>query len=313
MRAVVTGGAGFIGSHLADELIARGAEVHIIDNRAAGDSAFVHPSAEIHAEDIRSEKVKEIFQGIRPDTVFHLAAQVDVRRSVKSPRQDADINLAGTLNVLEAAKTAGVKKIIFSSTSAVYGEKKDGKICETSPPDPVSFYGLSKWAGEKYIELFSRIHHLPFTILRYGNVYGPRQRGEGEAGVIAVFLEKLSRKEPFTVYGDGEQTRDFIYVSDVVEATIAAADKGDGEIIHVSTGKKTSLNTLIRTLERIHGTALKVNYQAEKPGDIKESCLDNEKAKRILGFQPKVSLMEGLKITYQWKMGMEKGHDRRRS
>ncbi|REJ18142.1 MAG: UDP-glucose 4-epimerase [Caldibacillus debilis] len=313
MRAVVTGGAGFIGSHLADELIARGAEVHIIDNRAAWDSAFVHPSAEIHAEDIRSEKVKEIFQGIRPDTVFHLAAQVDVRRSVKSPRQDADINLAGTLNVLEAAKTAGVKKIIFSSTSAVYGEKKDGKIRETSPPDPVSFYGLSKWAGEKYIELFSRIHHLPFTILRYGNVYGPRQRGEGEAGVIAVFLEKLSRKEPFTVYGDGEQTRDFIYVSDVVEATIAAADKGDGEIIHVSTGKKTSLNTLIRTLERIHGTALKVNYQAEKPGDIKESCLDNEKAKRILGFQPKVSLMEGLKITYQWKMGMEKGHDRRRS
>lgn len=203
MKAIVTGGAGFIGSHLVEELVKRGFEVHVLDNLITGRLENVHPSAIMHVEDIRSTKAKQIIIKEKPDIVFHLAAQADVGKSISEPNYDASVNINGTINILEACHEARVKKIIFASTSAVYGDLETELLSETDLTVPISYYGLSKLSAESYIRLFSDLYKLPFTILRYGNVYGPRQLPKGEGGVIAVFLNRIKRNEMLLVHGDG--------------------------------------------------------------------------------------------------------------
>jgi UDP-glucose 4-epimerase len=298
MKAVVTGGAGFIGSHLVDSLVAAGFEVSVIDNLQSGDLHYVHPQAIFHEEDIRSRECNEIIVSEKPDVVFHLAAQADVKRSMNDPCYDADVNIRGTLNLLEACQKASVKKLIFSSTSGVYGNLQKDLLSEEDPAAPISCYGLSKWTAETYIRIFSTLHGLPFTILRYGNVYGPRQTPKGEGGVIAVFIKNIKNGLPIYIHSDGEQTRDFVFVKDVIRANMAAIKLGDGETIHVSTGHSTSIHSLVQMLKRIHDSEIETHYSPAREGDISHSCLDCKKAFSQLQWQPQVNIKDGLLETY---------------
>ncbi|MFF2089580.1 NAD-dependent epimerase/dehydratase family protein [Paenibacillus sp. NPDC058174] len=299
MKALVTGGAGFIGSHLVNSLIQRGDEVHVIDNLSTGNKIQVNPAATLHVEDINSEASCTIIETVRPDVIFHMAAQVDVQLSLADPAFDSSVNIVGTVRLLKACQQAGVNKIIFSSTSAVYGETNDERNWENNTPAPISYYGLSKYSGERYIRLFHQLYGMNYTILRYSNVYGPLQSAKGEGGVVAIAMNKLAKGLPLLVHGDGEQTRDFIYVQDVVHANIAAIDQGHLETINISTGLRTSINSLMHTVKTIHGGNVDIHYDAERAGDIRDSCLDNAKAAQILGWRPQVSLTEGLTYTCQ--------------
>lgn len=299
MKALVTGGAGFIGSHLARELLERQWEVHVIDDLSTGHASKVPPGATLHKVDIRQPEVEERIAGIKPDIVFHLAAQADVQRSIKEPDTDAAINITGTARILKACAAAQTRKLIFSSTSAVYGELSKDSITEEDSPRPISFYGMSKWAGEQYLEVFRRLHGLPYTVLRYGNVYGPGQTAKGEGGVIALFMEKLARNEPLRIHGDGGQTRDFIYVKDVVAANLAAVAAGDGETLQISTGHTTSVNRIALLLRELHPAEIQVEHGPSRPGDIRHSCLDNTTAQKLLSWQPAVSFPQGLAETYR--------------
>lgn len=296
MKAIVTGGLGFIGSHLVEALLNNGAKVHILDNAAT--NRLENSDAVIHRVDIRRDNAKQIIVNVKPDIIFHLAAQADVSESILNPKYDADVNIIGTINVLQASIEADVKKIIFASTSAVYGQLQKELISEDDSAIPVSYYGLSKLTAESYIRLFGSLHGITYSILRYGNVYGPRQIAKGEGGVIAVFLDRVKKQRPVTIHGDGEQTRDFIFVKDVVRANLAAIDTGHDETIHVSTGCKQSINDVFHLLTRIHGLKIVKRHQPARSGDIKHSCLDNRKARRLLHWQPQVDLYNGLKMTY---------------
>ncbi|WP_199623700.1 NAD-dependent epimerase/dehydratase family protein [Paenibacillus alkalitolerans] len=298
MKAIVTGGAGFIGSHLAEALVSEGAEVHVIDNLVTGNPEYVPPGAALHKLDIRQEETKEFIMSLQPDVVFHQAAQVDVQRSVRQPDYDAGVNIAGTVNILEACRLASVNKFIFASSCAVYGDQPVDMIREETRQQPISYYGLSKLTCEWYIELFHQLYGLSYTILRYANVYGPRQTAKGEGGVVAIFLQRLASGQPVTVFGDGEQTRDFVYVKDVVSANMAAVRKGDQQTIQVSTGIPTSINKLVEMVRGIHGEDIEVRYEPERPGDIRNSCLANDKAARELSWKPKYSLHDGLLESY---------------
>ncbi|OME87868.1 UDP-glucose 4-epimerase [Paenibacillus sp. FSL A5-0031] len=300
MKALVTGGAGFIGSHLTDMLIDSGAEVHIIDNLTTGSIKNVNPAATLHIEDINSDSSSQIIQTVKPDVVFHMAAQVDVQRSIADPAFDANVNIVGTVQLIHVCKQAGVGKIIFSSTSAVYGVSKKERASEDALPSPISYYGLSKHASECYIRLFHELNGINYTILRYSNVYGPRQTAKGEGGVIAIFMSNLHKGLPLFVHGSGNQNRDFIFVQDVVRANIAACRQGNQETINISTALPTSINNLVHRLNMIHGSAIDVAHGPERPGDIMDSCLDNLKAEQILAWRPKVSLIEGLTQTYEY-------------
>ncbi|MBX9957272.1 GDP-mannose 4,6-dehydratase [Peribacillus simplex] len=300
MKAIVTGGAGFIGSHLVEKLILNGAEVHVLDNMISGHSEYVHPNAIIHTEDICSEVAGQIIMREKPDVVFHLAAQADVSRSILEPHYDADVNINGTINILKACHESSVSKLIFSSTSGVYGNLQKDLISEDDLTGPISYYGLSKLTAESYIRLFHQLYGLPYTILRYGNVYGPRQTAKGEGGVVAVFLEKLKKGMPLSIHGDGEQTRDFIYVKDIVDANIASVNRGNQETIQVSTAQKTSVNQLLEMLTLIHGSKVNTVHSAERTGDIKHSCLDNRKARQSLNWYPKTDIFQGLTETYSF-------------
>ncbi|WP_053371887.1 NAD-dependent epimerase/dehydratase family protein [Paenibacillus sp. FJAT-27812] len=302
MKALVTGGAGFIGSHLTDMLIESGAEVHIIDNLSTGSKNHVNPAAKLHVVDINHDMASKIIETERPDVVFHMAAQVDVQRSITDPAYDSKVNIVGTVQLINACKKAGVGKIIFSSTSAVYGVSKNGRNTEDTPPAPISYYGLSKSTCESYFRLFHAMDGINFTILRYSNVYGPRQTSKGEGGVVAIFMNNLKKGHPLFVHGSGNQNRDFIYVQDVVRANIAAINQGDRETINISTGQRTSINNLVHLLNMIHEPSFEVVHGPERPGDIMDSCLDNAKAEHILGWRPKGSLFEGLKQTYQYNI-----------
>ncbi|AOH55188.1 UDP-glucose 4-epimerase [Peribacillus muralis] len=300
MKAIVTGGAGFIGSHLVEELILNGAEVHVLDNMISGHIDHVHPDAIIHTEDICSKEAGRTIIKVKPDVVFHLAAQADVARSILDPQYDADVNINGTINMLKACQEASIKKLIFSSTSGVYGNLQKDLISENDPTGPISYYGLSKLSAEAYIRLFHQLYGLEYTILRYGNVYGPRQTAKGEGGVVAVFLEKLKKGLPLSIHGDGEQTRDFIYVKDIVRANIASVNHGNQETIQVSTAQKTSVNQLLSMLTQIHGTAVDTVHSVGRTGDIKHSCLDNKKARQLLNWYPKADIFQGLSETYSY-------------
>lgn len=302
MKVLVTGGAGFIGSHLVDALVSMGTAVHVVDNLSTGQRENVHPRAILHVLDVCSQEAKDLIVREQPDVVFHQAAQVDVQRSIREPEYDANVNIVGTINVLEGCCQASVKKFIYASSCAVYGDLATDLITEEHFTRPVSFYGVSKLTPESFIRLFHRIYGIPFTILRYANVYGPRQTAKGEGGVVAIFLDRIRKGLPLVIHGDGEQTRDFVYVKDVVTANLAAVQQGHQEIIQIGTSARTSVNQLVEYLEGIHGSRIPVEYGPERPGDIRHSCLDNRKARRVLGWTPRYNAAAGLQETYNFVM-----------
>lgn len=298
MKAIVTGGAGFIGSHLVDELITGGATVHVIDNLSTGMREHVNPKATLHVLDICSPETKELVVREQPDVVFHLAAQVDVQRSIREPDYDAHVNIVGTVNVLEASCQSTAKKIIFASSCAVYGNLETTLISEADETEPISIYGTSKLTSESFIRLFHQIYGIPYTILRYANVYGPRQNAKGEGGVVAIFLDRMQKGLPLIIHGDGEQTRDFVFVKDVVAANLAAVHQGNQETIQVSTSQRTSINRLVELLQNLHGKELRVIHDEERPGDIRHSCLDNKKAMQMMNWRPQYDIIQGLNESY---------------
>lgn len=299
LRILVTGGAGFIGSHLVDKLLSLGHEVTVIDNLSAGTGEFLPPQAEFIQADIRDRKtLQDLFEKRKFDVVYHEAAQTMVPVSIKDPSYDADENIMGLLSVLECARATGVRKIIFSSSAAVYGDNPALPLKENEVPVPESFYGLTKWMTEKYLELYKKLYGLDYTILRYSNVYGPRQGANGEGGVIYIFAKALACGKPITIFGDGSQTRDFISVHDIVAANVAALEKGSGEICNVSTETEISLNELAHEIVTLAGYDDSfIHYTEERKGDIHRSCLSNEKLKSLFGWKPSYNLNDGLKDT----------------
>jgi UDP-glucose 4-epimerase len=298
VRAVVTGGAGFIGSHLADTLVANGDEVHVVDNLATGNRANVPDGATLHERDIR-EPLDDIFADARPDAVFHLAAQADVATSVARPDFDADVNVLGTLRVLEAARGVGASLVFSSTGGAIYGEC-ERPAREDDPRQPLSPYGTSKLAGEEYLSTWNRLHGMHNVALRFGNVIGPRQLAKLEGGVVAIFMDRLREGEPVTIFGDGEQTRDFVYVSDVVAALLAAAAAGTGGVYNVGTGVETSVNALYALCRETAGTGSDPEYAPARAGELLRSVLDRGAAARDLGWSPQESLESGLRHTWAW-------------
>lgn len=303
MKVMVTGGCGFIGSHLVEQLISQGMEVHVLDNMVSGFPQNVSASAIIHNQDIRNKKAKQIISQIKPNVIFHLAAQADVAKSIQNPTFDADVNIKGTINVLEACREANVKKIVFASTSAVYGNLQKERISENDKVKPSSYYGLSKLTAESYIRLFSELYGIPYTILRYGNVYGPRQTPKGEGGVVAVFLDCIKKNKALCIHGDGEQTRDFIYVKDIVQANISAINHSNQQTIQVSTANSISINKLANIMKEMHASPLEIIHTSSRKGDIKHSCLDNSKARQLLYWQPNFNIVNGLRETYLFSQG----------
>jgi UDP-glucose 4-epimerase len=297
VRAVVTGGAGFIGSNLVDALLARGDEVHVLDDLSRGTRENVTDGAELHVGDIRSD-AGSLFAEVRPDACFHLAAQIDVRVSVEKPDLDADVNVVGTLHVLEAARAHG-GKIVFSSTGgAIYGEC-DSPATEDHAREPMAPYGVSKLAAEEYIAAYNRLYGSSHVALRYGNVYGPRQDPHGEAGVVAIFMNALRDGKTPRIYGDGKQTRDYVFVGDVVAATLAAAGH-DGGVFNVGTGKETSVLQLYERIQRATGVEHDPEFAHARPGELQRSVLDTSRAERDLGWKPEHSLDDGLAATWSW-------------
>ena len=301
MKILVTGGAGFIASHIVDKLIQNQHEVIIIDNLSTGKTENINPKAKFYKEDIvNNNKIKEIFKAELPEILIHHAAQIDVQKSIKNPSEDALINIIGTINLLECCRDYGVRKIIYASSAAEYGETNELPITANHPANPVSFYGISKHTPTHYIQVFSHLYNLKYTILRYANVYGIRQDPKGEGGVISIFIDKYLKSETPVIYGDGEQTRDFIYVNDVAEANVAAIEKGDNGVFNVSLNKTVSINELIRIFSRVSGKEINPIYQEERKGDIKHSRLDNQITINELRWNPIYEIEEGLSITYNY-------------
>jgi UDP-glucose 4-epimerase len=299
MRAVVTGGAGFIGSHVVDALLARGDEVHVLDNLATGKRENVPDGAHLHEGDIHD--AERVFAQTEPELCFHLAAQADVRVSVERPDHDADVNVIGTLRVLEAARKRGTKTIFSSTGGAIYGECY-GPAPEDKPREPLAPYGVSKLAGEEYLAAYNRLYDCGHVSLRYGNVYGPRQDPKGEAGVVAIFMNRLRDGETPRIFGDGTQTRDYVYVGDVVEATIRAADHAGG-VINVGTGTETSVLDLYQRIQRVTGIPRDPEFADPRPGELQRSVLDPSRARHELAWEPTRSLDDGLAETWRWVAG----------
>jgi UDP-glucose 4-epimerase len=298
MKVLVTGGAGFIGSHITERLIDAGAEVVVLDDLSSGNRQSVHPRARLCQADIGSEAIRALFERERFDCLDHHAAQMNVRRSVDEPMFDARVNIVGSLNLLQAAVATGVKKVVFASTGgAIYGEQLTFPADETHQTNPLSPYGVAKLAVEKYLAFYEAVYGLPYVALRYANVYGPRQDPHGEAGVVAIFSERLLRGEPATINGDGEQTRDFIYVDDVVRANVLAVTTDLGGIYNVGTGLETSVNILYAHLARHAGATLPPRHGPPKPGEQRRSVLDGRKLQAAANWTPTVSLEEGLRRT----------------
>ena len=305
---LVTGGAGFIGSHVVDAYLERGCSVTVVDNLASGKIENVPAGAEFVEMDLRDERLPGIFpENGGFDLVSHHAAQVDVRVSVARPRFDADVNLVGLLNVLDAAKDSGVGRVVFvSSGGVVYGNADQRPIPETAPKRPESPYGVTKLAGEYYLRCYRFLHDLDYVALRYSNVYGPRQDPHGEAGVVAIFSNLILRGEPLTIFGDGEQTRDYVYVGDIVaanmavsEATLDAGDELDDRAFNVGTGVETSVNQLAEGLMQAAGRNVPVERAKARTGELQWNCLANDRL-RSLGWEAAVDVAEGLKRTYEW-------------
>jgi UDP-glucose 4-epimerase len=303
VRVVVTGGAGFIGSHVVDALVARGDEVAVVDSLVTGKRENVSPGAELHVRDLR-EPLDDLFGAVRPEAVFHLAAQADVRVSVERPVEDAEVNVLGTVRLLEAARRHG-SQVVFSSTGgAIYGEC-DAPAIESAPCEPISPYGTAKLAGEEYLRSYNRLYGTNHVSLRYGNVYGPRQDPHGEAGVVAIFLGALARGEEATIFGDGLQTRDYVYVGDVARATLSALGHGGG-VFNVGTGVETSVVDLYALCARAAGSDAQARHAEARLGELRRSVLDPERAALELSFRAMVGLEDGLGATWDWIREVEK-------
>lgn len=289
---LVTGGAGFIGSHVVDLLIEKGYKAVIVDNLSSGFECNINKSTKFYNLDINSVDLEKVFKENKIDYVFHFAAQANVSFSIKYPSVDATENILGSINILQLCKKYGIKKFIPASTAAVYGVPKHLPVDEEHDTTCLSFYGISKFTMEKYTELFE----VDYIIFRFANVYGPRQSAHGEAGVVAIFADKMKKNEDITIYGDGEQTRDFIYVSDVAKSCILAIEKDvKNEIINVSTNKAISINNLFDLMGNKYNYKKQPTHGQERAGDIKHSILDNKKLQKLLGFVPQTSVEDGLK------------------
>lgn len=299
MRILVTGGAGFIGSHVVDAYVAAGHEVTVVDNLSMGKRANLNPRARFIKMDIGSPALRGVFRRGRFDVVNHHAAQIDVRRSVADPRNDARVNVLGLVNILELARAGGVKKIIFSASGGTYYGECPRPAPETAVPAPLSPYGVSKLASEYYLRAYRALHGLDFTVLRYGNVYGPRQDPHGEAGVVAIFCRRLLAGEPLWVFGNGRQERDYVYVGDVARASVAALRRGSGDAFNIGTGRAVSVNELARALAAVHGRRSRIVHKPARRGELFRSWMDVRKARRGLGWKAEVGLAEGLAATHR--------------
>lgn len=296
-KILVTGGAGFIASHIVDKLIKNGDKVVVVDNLSTGREENLNKEAIFYNVDILDDSLRKVFEIEKPDCVIHHAAQIDVQRSIRQPMDDARVNVSGTINILECCKEYNVKKIVYASTAAVYGEPKYLGIDEKHPVAPISYYGISKHTPEHYIKVYSSLYGIKYTILRYANAYGIRQDPKGEGGVISIFVDKLLEEGTPIIFGTGEQTRDFIYVKDIVEANVLAVSKGDNNIFNIGTGVATSINELFNSMKEISGAKVEPIYKEARKGDILHSYFDISKAKEILGWSPRYSLKDGLKET----------------
>ncbi len=299
---VVTGGAGFIGSHVVDELVARGFRAHVVDDLSTGFRSHVNRKAKLHILDIRSERFRNLILRMKPSAVVHLAAHIDLRRSVEEPRHDADINILGGLNVLEACRNANVRQIVFASSAAVYGKTERLPAREGMAKRPGSPYGISKASFEDYLAFAQDNYGINCAALRFANVYGPRQTVQGEAGVVAIFLSQLLSGRDVLINGDGRQTRDFIYVGDVASMVASAVERSLTGIFNVSTGRETSINALYKDICAVSGIKKRSVHGPAKAGDERRVSLSPAKAKRTAGWSPKVNLKEGLRRTYEWWM-----------
>lgn len=308
-RALVTGGAGFIGSHVADALLERGYVVDVLDNLSSGDRRNVPAGATLHEVDITSSDAARLVRESRYDAICHLAAQIDVRKSVADPAFDSAINVGGTLNLLEAVRqSAHPTRFVFSSTGgAIYGDFVDVPTAEHAPKDPESPYGIAKLSAEYYLAYYARVHRLDTVALRYSNVYGPRQNPHGEAGVVAIFCARILEQKPLTVFGEGTQTRDYVYVSDVARANVAATTgtlerpaQLDLRAFNVGTARQTTVLELANGLRRAAGSDVAVQHAPARTGEQQRSAIVIDKAERELGWSPQVALEEGLRLTFQF-------------
>ncbi|CUS96861.1 UDP-glucose 4-epimerase [Candidatus Kryptobacter tengchongensis] len=301
MNILVTGGAGFIGSHVVDSYIELGHNVIVVDNLSSGSLENLNPKAKFYHLDIRDDKVEEIFKSEKIDIVNHHAAQMDVRKSVEDPIYDADVNIIGSLKLLQFSIKYGVKKFIFASTGgAIYGEQDYFPADEEHPTRPLSPYGVAKLTVEKYLYFYKEVHGLNYVILRYANIYGPRQNPHGEAGVVAIFTSKMLKGEQPIINGDGFQTRDYTYVGDVVKANLLALNYDKSDVFNIGTGIETDVNTLFRKLKELTGANCDEVHGPPKPGEQRRSVISYEKVYRTLGWKPEISLDEGLKLTVEF-------------
>lgn len=298
MKVLVTGGAGFIGSHVVDRLVEEGHQVVVVDNLSTGKKKNVNRAATLYKLDIQSGRLEKVFRNERPNIVIHLAAQVSVRLSVENPMLDAQVNVLGTMNILHQAALHGARKVIFSSSGdAIYGEQDVHPAPESHPARPLSPYGISKLCGEHYLSYFQRVSGIQVVSLRYASVYGPRQDPQGEAGVVAVFIRKMLNNEQPIINGNGRQTRDFVFVDDVVQANLAVMGQESQGTYNVGTGVETSVNELFQVLAGLTGSPCKEVHGPAKMGEQMRSVIDCSKLKQELGWEPEVNLTEGLEKT----------------
>ena len=299
LKILITGGAGFIGSNIADAYIKNGHKVIIVDNLSTGKNENINPKAKFYLADVSdSKKLKEIFKKEKPDIVNHHAAQLDVRKSVQDPSFDAKINILGTLNILQNCIEFKTKKIIFASSGGtIYGECEKSPASETKQGEPLSPYGIAKFATEFYIKSFAQLHGLKYTILRYSNVFGPRQDPHGEAGVVAIFTGKMLANENLFIFGNGKQLRDYVYIGDLVRANLAALSKGNNETVNIGTQKGRSVNDLFKVMSKITKYNKKPIYKPSRAGELFRSVLSINKAMKVLKWKPEISFENGLENT----------------
>ena len=300
-RILVTGGAGFVGSHVTNKLIEKGHDVVVIDNLSTGKKENLNNNAKFYQVDICSSEISQIFEQKKPEIVFHFAAQVDIRKSVKDPIEDAKINILGSLNLINNCQKFEVKRFIFASSGgSIYGDTDIIPTPENHPENPESPYGICKLTIEKYLHFYKQTFGLNYTALRLANIYGPRQNSKGEAGVIAIFCDKMLKNEKVVINGDGEQTRDFVFVDDIVKAALLSMEQEKNGIYNIATNKETNINEIFKKIKQLTNSNSEEEHVPAKAGEQRRSCLDYSKAKQELNWEPKYNLEKGLEETINW-------------